>query len=387
MRRRFGREALAIVALAAIACLGGSASGTAATGGGLRLAKVATLDHPLYTASAPGDSKRLYVVEEPGKIMIIRNGKVLRRPFVDLRGRVLYDESEQGMYSIAFDPGYAQNGRFYVYYVNRDGNIEVDVLRRSKRDATRADLGSRRTVIEVSHPNSVFENGGQLQFGPDGFLYIGTGDGENAGVTTQGGNSQDTDSLLGKLLRIDPNPGGGYKVPSSNPFGGSSGKPEIYATGVRNPYRFSFDPRDGDLYLADVGDSHWEEVDRVDSSDLAGANFGWKLFEGSHAYDGDGTKPPNYEPPVFEYSHDNSANCAVLGGLVVHDHSLGGLDGKYLYSDVCAGDLHAFDPGDPAGTDAAIGLHVELPTSITAPNGHVYVTSLAGGVYRVKEGR
>ncbi len=366
--------------------LGGSALGSSAQAPGLRLAKVASLDAPLYVASAPGSSNSLFVVEQGGEIRVIRHGKVRGRPFLDLRKRVLDDGSEQGMYSIAFDPDYAHNRLLYVYYVNRASNIEVDVLRRSKGHATRADAGSRRTVITIPHPNAVFENGGQLQFGPDGYLYVGTGDGENAGVSTPGGNSQDPHTLLGKLLRLDPKPDGGYRVPDSNPLGGDAGRREIYALGLRNPYRFSFDSSNGDLYLADVGEGSWEEIDRVDRGELAGANFGWKLFEGNHNYDGDGTLPPNYVAPVFEYAH-NDSNCAVLGGTVVHAGSLAGLDGRYVYGDVCDGQVRAFAPADPEGTAAETGLHVDVPTSITEPTaGRVYITSLAGPVYRVKEG-
>jgi glucose/arabinose dehydrogenase len=370
-----------------IVLLAATASGSDARAGGLRLAKIATLDAPVYLDSPPGSKGLLFVVQQTGEIRVIRNGKLLGRPFLDLRDRVLYDGSEQGMYSVAFDPDYANNRRFYVYYVNRDGNIEVDTLRRSKDRATRATGGSRRTVITIDHPNAVYQNGGQLRFGPDGFLYLGTGDGENAGNSSPGGNSQDTQSLLGKLLRIDPEPKGGYRVPESNPYGGEAGQPEIYAIGLRNPFRFSFDPRNGDLYLGDVGDSSWEEIDRVDRLDLSAANFGWKLFEGTLPRDGNGVTPPNYVPPVFEYRHTGN-NCAVLGGVLVHSNSLAQLDGRYLYADVCVGDVRSFAPSKPDSTDRSTGMQVKLPTSITQPaDGHVYITSLAGAVYRVKERR
>jgi glucose/arabinose dehydrogenase len=385
MKRRVGRATFAVAGLVAIALLGASASGVAAPAAKLRLAKVGQFERPLYTATAPGRPSLLFVVEQSGDIRVVRDGRVVHRSFLDLRDRVLDDHSEQGMYSIAFDPGYAHNRRFYVYFVNNDSNIEVDVLRRSKHDPARADAGSLQTVIVIPHPDDIYYNGGGLQFGPDGLLYLGTGDGQDAGGQSAEGNSQDAQSLLGKLLRIDPKPGGGYSVPDSNPFSGAASLPEIYATGLRNPYRFTFDPSEGDIWIADVGENRWEEVDRVDRADLAGVNFGWKLFEGNHPYSGDGTEPPHYEPPVFEYSSFENHSCAILGGTVVHEPSLGPLDGDYLYSDVCAGRLRHFDPANPAGTDARTRMKVKLPTSINSvAGGRVYVTSLDGGLYRVR---
>jgi glucose/arabinose dehydrogenase len=383
--RRFGGGAVisgAVCLFALLVALG--ASGASAQGGGLALKKVASLKHPIYVQSAPGASKLLFVVDQNGTVDVLRNGKLARKPFLNLRGRVKYDRNEQGMYSIAFDPGYAKNRRFDVYFINNDGNIEVDQLKRSKGSSLRADPKSRRTVIEVPHPSDIYHNGGQLQFGSDGFLYIGTGDGEGNNDQPPDGNSQDKRVLLGKILRVAPKPNGGYSIPGTNPFADGGGDPEIYATGFRQPFRFSFDKATGDFWGADVGQDKWEEVDHVDASDLRGANFGWDLFEGDHTYNGDGTEPPNYEPPVLEYPSLDNGNCAIIGGVVVHDRQLAALDDRYVYVDLCAGVIRSLNPNDPQGSDSATNLRVDTPSSFgTDARGRLYVTSLLGPLYRV----
>jgi glucose/arabinose dehydrogenase len=388
MRRRFGRGAVATGAaglLALAVALG--AGGASAQSGALHLKKFANLKHPVYVGSAPDTSGLLFVVDQTGTVEVFRKGKRQNEPFLNLRGRVKWDRSEQGMYSIAFDPDYKQNRLFYVYFINNDGNIEVDQLKRSKGSAVRADANSRRTVIEIPHPNDVFHNGGQLQFGADGFLYIGTGDGEADTNQPPDGNAQSTKVLLGKILRVAPKPNGGYDIPDSNPFAHGGGDPEIYALGIRQPFRFSFDKETGDFWAADVGQDKWEEIDHVNAADLRGANFGWDLFEGTHNYNGDGTEPPNYVPPVLEYSSLDNQYCAILGGIVVRNSKLPSLDGRYVYSDLCAGELRSLNPSDPIGSDTAIGVTVVSPTSFGADNrGRLYATSLNGGVYRVVEG-
>ena len=335
-------SALGIAVIAAAIALGG-ADADARGGGALRLARVGGFEAPVHVDDAPGSPKLLFVVEQPGSVRVIREGKTLERPFLDIRNRVQYG-GEEGLLSIAFDPGYERNRRFYLYYVNKAGNIEVDGFKRKRKSATRADARSRHKVIEVAHPTFDNHNGGQLQFGPDGFLYMGTGDGGAAGDPD--GNAQNRNVLLGKLLRLDPRKGGGYATPRSNPFSGGEGEAEIYATGLRNPYRFSFDSANGDIWIGDVGQDAWEEIDRANRSQLAGANFGWDLFEGAHTFDGDGNAPSNYRPPVFEFP-SNGGNCAVTGGYVVRDRGLPALAGRYLYADYCGGVLRSFDPSQP----------------------------------------
>ncbi len=252
---------------------------------------------------APGQPKLLFVVEQGGRIEVLRNGHRLGRPFLDISGLVSF-EGERGLLSIAFAPDYAQSGFFYVYYTNRQGNIEVDELRR--RSQTRAAANSRRQVIEIPHPLNSNHNGGQLQF-LGKLLYIGTGDGGSGGDPPN--NAQNRESLLGKLLRIDPRRSGRrpYTVPDSNPFVGRPGRDEIYSYGLRNPFRFSFDtvsaksPR---LVIGDVGQSRFEEVDYTTVPDASGANFGWDAFEGFRPYrdENSGTPDPGGTvKPIFAY--------------------------------------------------------------------------------------
>ena len=357
-------------------------SGGASAQGGLRLEQVGSFDAPVHVAAAPGSDKLLFVVEQAGVIRVMRDGKTLDRPFLDISDIVKYG-GEQGLLSVAFDPGYAKNRRFYVYYVNNDGNVEVDGLRTKNKDNARADAGSRHKVIVIPHPTFENHNGGQLQFGPDGYLYLGTGDGGSGGDPD--GNAQNKSILLGKLLRIDPRKKGGYSIPKSNPFAHGKGKPEIYATGLRNPYRFTFDAKTKDIWIGDVGQDKYEEIDHVSKSKLGGTNFGWDRFEGDHVYEGDGTKPSHYEPPVLELSHDDGF-CAVIGGYVVRDKSVPAIDGRYVYSDNCNGTLRSFDPSNPANSDGSTGLDVSAPSSFGLDSkGHVYVTSLAGPVYRLTQ--
>jgi glucose/arabinose dehydrogenase len=348
-------------------------------GGGLQLARIGGFDNPVHVEDAPGAPNLLFVVEQPGSIRVVRDGKTLKRDFLDIRDRVQYG-GEEGLLSVAFDPGYERNRRFYAYYVNRGGDIEVDSFKRKRKSATRAGAGSRHKVIEVGHPVNSNHNGGQLQFGPDGLLYVGTGDGGSGGDPD--GNAQNRNSLLGKLLRIAPRKGGGYATPESNPFANGEGKDEIYALGLRNPYRFSFDGRSGDIWIGDVGQDEWEEIDRAGRAALAGANFGWDIFEGDHQFEGGGA-PPNYRPPVFEYS-SSGGNCAVTGGYVVRDRSLRALNGRYVFADFCGGDIRSFDPANPGPSESSTGLKVDALSSFgEGRGGRIYVASLNGAVFRI----
>jgi glucose/arabinose dehydrogenase len=386
MAARSSRVAVAVLALATIALvplLG--AGGAAAAGGGFELRRLGSFAAPVQVAAPPGQRRLLLVVEQRGTIRVLRRSRELRRPFLDLSDRVRYG-GEQGLLSIAFDPRYRRNRRFFVYYVDRRGDIRVDSLRTKRADPTRADSGSRRRLIAIPHPTFANHNGGQLQFGADNMLYLGTGDGGGGGDPR--GNAQDTSSLLGKLLRLDPKRRRGYRVPRSNPFAGGGGRGEIYSLGLRNPYRFSFDRRTGDLWMADVGEDAWEEVDHVGDAGARGANFGWNLFEGDHSFEGDpGDAPTNYRPPVFEYP-STGPNCAITGGYVVRDRSLPALAGRYLYADFCVGRIRSLDAGarDPGRTDRPTGLDVPFLSSFgEGLRGEIYVTSLDGPVYRIRQ--
>jgi glucose/arabinose dehydrogenase len=237
----------------------------------------------------------------------------------------------------------------------------------------------------IPHPRFANHNGGQLQFGPDGFLYLGAGDGGSSGDPDE--NAQNPDQLLGKLLRIAPRRKGGYGTPSSNPFDDGAGRDEIYALGLRNPYRFSFDARTNDLLIGDVGQNEWEEIDRIGLRAARGANFGWDLLEGNHAFEGDPSNPPaGYVGPIHEYATHQGGTCAITGGYVVRDRGLGSLAGRYLYADFCVGQIRALDPyaQNPSATDAAVGLRVDSLSSFgEGVRNRIYVTSLDGPVYRI----
>ena len=270
-----------------------------------------SFDQPLYLASPPGDRRRQMVVEQPGRIVLVRDGRKQSRPFLDIRSRVTAG-GEQGLLGLAFAPDYSRSGLFYVYYTRRDGRQAVSEFRRSTAD--RANPASERQVLVMADPEGN-HNGGQLNFGPDGLLYIGTGDGGGAGDQHGTiGNAQDLGSLLGKILRIDPSAGAGkaYSVPSSNPFVDRAGaRPEIWAYGLRNPWRFSFDRKTGDLTIGDVGQDEVEEIDFTLRNESSGSNFGWRPYEGDRRFTDE--EAPGAVPPVITKNH-NRGWCSVIGG-------------------------------------------------------------------------
>jgi glucose/arabinose dehydrogenase len=350
--------------------------------GGVRLQKIGEFDQPLYVTQPPGEARNLFVVEKTGRIVVVRDGEPLQKPFLDLTGEVSTG-SEQGLLSVAFAPDYRKSGRLYVDYTNSVGDTRVVEYRRSSSDSLQADPGSARQVLAVDQPYPN-HNGGQLQFGPDGFLYVGLGDGGSANDPERRG--QDLGTLLGKILRIDPRRSGGrpYSVPASNPFAGKAGaRPEIYSYGLRNPWRFSFDAVTDALAIGDVGQVEFEEVDLVARGKGSGANFGWSAYEGFARFneDQDADDPV---APVLVYGHD--AGCSITGGYVVRDRTLTTLYGRYLYGDYCAGELRSFaaKPGDRARDDRALRLEVPALSSFGEDGaGHVYATSLEGPVYRL----
>ncbi len=395
MRRTPAVSALiaTLLALALPAC--GSASesepgGTVARAkDGVALKQVGRFDQPVYVSGAPGFPQLLFVVEQPGRVMVLDGGRRLARPFLDLRGEVEYG-GEQGLLSIAFPPDYPRSRSFYVYYNDDAGNIRVDEFKR--RGATRAAAGSRRQVIVVPHPVNSNHNGGQMQF-LDDLLYLGTGDGGSGGDPPN--NAQNKDVLLGKLLRIDPRPSGGqpYSVPASNPFAGRPGRDEIYSYGLRNPFRFSFDtvsaaqPR---IVIGDVGQGQFEEIDYTTMAAADGANFGWDALEGLAPYDDEnsGTADPGgTTKPIFAYSHSRGGSCSVTGGYVVADPGLRSLYKRYVYADFCEGELRSLVPHlKRASGERKLGLAVASPSSFGEDTAHhLYVTSLEGPVFRLIE--
>ncbi len=356
--------------------------------GGVGLKRVGSFESPVYVAGAPGFPKLLFVVEQTGQVEVLENGRPRARPFLDVSG-LISTGGERGLLSIAFPPDYERSRRFYVYYTDRRGDISVDEFKR--KSATQAARGSRRAVIRIPHRINSNHNGGQLQF-LDDLLYMGTGDGGSAGDPPN--NAQNRDSLLGKLLRIDPRPTDGrpYSIPADNPFAGSgSGRGEIYSYGLRNPFRFSFDtrdPRQPRIAIADVGQNRFEEIDYTTIAAARGANFGWDAFEGDAPYrdENSGTPDPGGTvKPILAYPHSRAGSCTVIGGYVVRDRRLPSLRGRYVYADLCEGELRSLVPNlGRASGDRKLGIAVSTPTSFGEDTqGRVYVTSLDGPVYRL----
>jgi Glucose / Sorbosone dehydrogenase len=354
--------------------------GAAAARAGARLVRVGSFDSPLYVTAPPGDRRRLFVVEQTGRIRVLVGGKRRATPFLDLSPDIT-SGGEQGLLSMAFAPDYAASGRFYVYFTDRSGNIRVEQFQRSHASSDRADRGSRRQVLLVPHPETN-HNGGPLQFGPDGYLYIGIGDGGSEGDPH--GYGPNVNTLLGKILRIEPLAGGGYRSPASNPFAGRGGRPEIYAYGLRNPWRFSFDRKTGDLYIGDVGQDKYEEIDYARNGSALGRDYGWSCWEGRHRFN-TSRRCPNPTPPVLEYSHAGGA-CSVTGGVVVRDRRLRALAGRYLYGDYCTGVVRSFRIVNGKATgDRGVGLTVPSLSSFGQDaGGRVYAVSLNGPVYRLQ---
>ena len=290
---------------------------------------------PVYLTHA-GDPAQLYVVEQAGRIQLIIDGQVQPAPFLDITDRVGADASERGLLSVAFPTDYTESLRFYVNYTDRSGNTVIARFRRMADDSRRADPASEEKILQIAQP-APNHNGGQLQFGPDGALYIGMGDGGRAGDPW--GNAQNLQVLLGKLLRIQVTGVATYTIPADNPFvdqPADGARPEVWASGLRNPWRFSFDRATGDLYIADVGQNQYEEVNFQPADSRGGENYGWNVMEGAHCY-----KPPaacgaqGLTLPIAEYDH--SQGCSITGGYVYRGAVFPQLTGVYFFGDFCSG--------------------------------------------------
>jgi glucose/arabinose dehydrogenase len=339
----------------------------------------------VYVTSSPHDPSRVFIAQRTGQVMLLLNGRKQARPFLDIT-KAVYSQggNEQGLLGLVFAPDYASSGLLYVDYTITGNNIRVVQYRRSAKDANVADPTSASVVLRIDHHSYTNHNGGQLAFGPDGHLYIGVGDGGSEGDPDN--NGQSTHTLLGKILRIDPSPGGGYTIPRSNPYVGQEGKrAEVWAYGLRNPWRFSFDRSTGDLIVGDVGQDMQEEIDFVPAGTGAGANYGWSIWEGDRR-----NKPgtaPHAIPPTLIAKHD-SGYCAIIGGYVVRDRSLPSLYGHYLFGDFCHPQIESVTirHGHATGLRAT-GLNVSNTSSLGQDaRGHIYITSLSGPVYRVTSG-
>jgi hypothetical protein len=370
--------ALGLVALSAPA-------GAAAAPG---FVHVGDFDQPIYVASPPDHGERVFVVQKGGVVRLIKNGALRATPFLDISGDVRSSDEERGLLSIAFAPDYATSGLFYVYMTaeNPVGELQVREYRRSLADPDVAQPVGR-IVWSQAHDEAANHNGGTLDFGPDGFLWFATGDG--GGGNNQFGHARDLNSQLGKVLRIDPRPSGslGYTVPAGNPFPGSA----VWAFGLRNPFRFSFDHRGtNDLFIGDVGQDSREEIDWVRFADRLGkgADFGWSCREGTVAGPDACDPSATYVPPIFDYSQGSPR--AVNGGVVVRDPGLPSLVGRYIYADTYTGDVRSFVPAAPRAMDEkSAGLPTRSPLVDFGEDGcgHIYVVSISGSVDRIVDGR
>jgi glucose/arabinose dehydrogenase len=347
------------------------------------------LDQPVFVTAPPGDP-RLFVVEKPGRIRIIRDGRVERTPFLDIDGKVLAGgpTSEQGMFALAFHPDYAANGRLYVHYTARpDGDTRVVEYRVSASDPDRVDKATRRTVLGVNQPFR-WHNGGMMTFGPDGMLWLGLGDG---GVKNDPDNhGQDPKTLLGSILRLDVDQRAGakeYGIPPDNPFAdGKDGAPEVWAYGLRNPWRFDIDPRRHVIFITDVGEYAFEEINVIDL-DKPGRNFGWAVREGDQCFQGRSTDctSKGFVDPVVQYAHAGNS-CAVIGGYVYRGTTLPQLAGRYFYTDLCDGHIRSFrlTARGKATERREWSARLPLPTSFGIDaDGELYVTSAEGTVHRL----
>jgi hypothetical protein len=347
------------------------------------LTRIGTFERPVLVTAPPGDARRLFVVEQAGVVRLVRDGEVLERPFLDIREDVKL-VSEPGLLSIAFAPDYATSGLFYAFYNTHAGNgdIRISEFRRHATDPDLAERYSERILLTIVKPWEN-HNGGMLQFGPDGYLYASVGDGDSGVLNPPGFFAQRKDSLLGTILRIDPRRGAPYAIPPGNPFVSEPGAlPEIWAYGLRNPWRFWIDHHTRSMYVADAGNAQREEVDLA-TLDTPGGNFGWPCFEGTAPFDTTRTCA-GARPPLLEYARSGS-NCAVIGGVVVRDARIAVLAGRYLFGDHCSGAITAVEVENSRVTSRGdLGLVVPELTSFGVDGlDRVYAMNLHGDVFRL----
>lgn len=353
-------------------------------GQGAQLAAVVTgLSSPLYVATPPGETNRLFIVEQTGGIRIVKDGALLPAPFLDLSARISAG-GERGLLGLAFDPQYATTGRFVVHYTNPAGDTHLSTFQVSP-DPDVADPASEQIILTAVQPYPN-HNGGQIVFGPDGFLYLGLGDGGSANDPE--GRGQNLTEPLGSILRLDLQGGVPYAIPPDNPFVGQAGAlPEIWSYGLRNPWRFSFDRATGDLYIADVGQNQFEEVDVAPAADGAGrgVNYGWSIMEGSHCLSGGQCDQTGLALPAFEYGHGQG--CSITGGYVYRGSAIPNLQGTYFFADYCQGWVRSFRYANGEATELTEWPSLRPGGPITSfgedSSGELYIVSGSGGVYKV----
>jgi glucose/arabinose dehydrogenase len=380
---RRGRRSAAISFVAAALMILTVAPG--AVFGAVSLSSVATgLSKPVFVTNAGDGSNRLFIVEQTGKIKIVDGGVLLAQPFIDLSGSISTG-GERGLLGMAFHPDYETNGKFYVNFTRGNGDTVINEYRVSISNPNIANRSSARRIMTIGQPYSN-HNGGMLAFGSDGFLYIGMGDGGGAG--DPGNRAQSLNSLLGKMLRIDINgtsSGRAYRIPATNPWVGKPGLDEIWSRGLRNPWRFSFDRVDGTLWIGDVGQGRLEELDRGTPAQKfgRGANYGWRVLEGTECYGRSTCSRANKTPPVLQYSHAGGA-CAVTGGYAYHGTASPRLVGKYVFGDFCNGRIYTVQAG---ASKLAKSLLIDTNKLISSfgedEQGELYVVHLGGTVFRL----
>jgi len=336
------------------------------------------LTRPTYVTHAGDD--RLFIVEQPGRIRIFKNGELLAQPFLDITDKVTTDGNEQGLLSVAFHPDYKNNGQFFVDYTRqKDGATVIERYTASSGDPNRADDQSGKVILTIAQPEAN-HNGGLIKFGPDGYLYIGMGDGGGQGDQHGSiGNGQNRNVLLGKLLRIDVTNQATYAIPPMNPFG-----TEVWAYGLRNPWRFSFDRATSDLYIADVGQDTYEEVDFQPAASKGGENYGWRIMEGLHCYNPqEGCDQTGLVLPVAEYNHAEGG-CSITGGDVYRGLQYPVLDGAYFFGDYCTGYIWSLQrEGDQWQMTKRLESGLHISSFGEDVNGELYVVDHGGNLYQL----
>jgi len=340
------------------------------------------LENPVYLTAPAGDA-RLFVVEQPGRIRIVENGSLLPKPFLDLTRKVGFG-GERGLLSVAFHPQYRSNGFLFVNYTDKNGDTRIERYTVSPADKNSADPASAKLILKIDQPYSN-HNGGLNLFGPDGMLYIGMGDGGSQGDPH--GNGQNRNALLGKLLRINVDRGDPYAVPDGNPYAKGGGKGEIWALGLRNPWRFAFDKGPGLLYIADVGQDKYEEMNIV-SSATAGVNYGWNVMDGPDCFRNSGCNKAAFQAPSFVYDHSDG-NCSIIGGFVYRGRKIPEIAGEYFYSDWCHSWVRSFPVNNGRVGQRRQWFSGGLGNIVSFgedAQGELYICSSNGRVYRIIKG-
>jgi glucose/arabinose dehydrogenase len=341
------------------------------------------LRSPLFATHAGDGSGDIYVVEKRGTIRVVENGALREAPFLDIISNVGSGGSEQGLLGMAFHPDYTTNRFLFVNYTDLNGDTVV-ARYTANAEGSAADAGSAKRVLFIVQPYAN-HNGGMLAFGPDGMLWIGTGDGGSGGDPQ--GNGQDPRTLLGKMLRIDVDSGDPYGIPPDNPFtDGAAALPEIWGVGLRNPWRYSFDRATGDLYVGDVGQGSWEEISLTRAGAPGGVNYGWNIMEGNHCFRGGADcNRTDLVVPIAEYSTHQAGTCAVTGGYVYRGQAYPAMRGGYFYADYCGGQIWAFAAQPDGPTRGTLMLETGLRISSFGEDeaGELYITAFDGTLYHL----